>query len=146
MSPHHILIDLSARSKSAALAGMVSGLAQALPDVDTGRLLTALEAREAIVTTGIGRGVAVPHTDLDSISEPILAVGVFPEGLEFDSLDGEPTHVVFMLLGTPHAPGRHLNLLARIAKLSKTEGFVDEMRAAQTPQGILQAISRRDTP
>ena len=146
LDPSGVRVGLTADSKQATLDHVVGLAIDAGLAGDADRLRTAVMQREAIVTTGIGRGVAVPHADLPEIEKPRLALGVFPEGVEFDSLDEEPVHLVFLLLGTPRTPGLHMKILARIARLSKDGELVDELRQATSPEDALsrlQAIEDR---
>jgi len=106
------------------------------------RLLEAIQHREDVVTTGIGNGVAIPHADLPEIEVPLLALGVFPEGVDFEALDEEPAYVVFLLIGTPRTPGLHMKILARIARLSKDEEFCSGLRAARSAQEVLDVLAR----
>lgn len=108
---------------------------------DRARLMEAVLAREAIVTTGIGGGIAIPHADLPEIDEPRLALGIFPDGVDFDALDEEPVHLVFLLLGTPRTPGLHMKILARIARLSKHPGFREELCACRDGEGATARLS-----
>jgi mannitol/fructose-specific phosphotransferase system IIA component (Ntr-type) len=112
---------------------------------DRERLLLALRQRENVVSTGIGNGVAIPHADLPEIETPRLALGLFPDGVDFHALDEEPVHEIFLLLGTPRTPGLHMKILARIARLSKDAEFADLRRAAtvEVALDILERIEDR---
>jgi mannitol/fructose-specific phosphotransferase system IIA component (Ntr-type) len=103
---------------------------------DAGSLRKALEHRENIVTTGIGRGIAIPHADLPEITEPRLLLGLFPEGVDFDSLDEEPVTTVFLLLGTPRTPGVHMKILARIARLAKDDELPELCKCADSGEAL----------
>jgi mannitol/fructose-specific phosphotransferase system IIA component (Ntr-type) len=105
-------------------------------------LMTALKQREDVVSTGIGNSVAIPHADLPGIQEPRLAVGVFPDGVDFDALDEEPVYIVFLLLGTPRTPGLHMKILARIARLSKDAEFASGLRRATGADDVLNTLRR----
>lgn len=107
---------------------------------DRKALMEALKHREEVVSTGIGNRVAIPHADLPEIEKPRLALGVFPKGVDFDSLDEEPVQVVFLLLGTPRTPGLHMKILARIARLSKDDDFTSGLCAAGDADGVLSRL------
>ena len=107
---------------------------------DRKALMKALKQREEVVSTGIGNSVAIPHADLPEIEKPRLALGVFPQGVDFDSLDEEPVQVVFLLLGTPRTPGLHMKILARIARLSKDEDFASGLSQAGGADGVLARL------
>ena len=136
IAPNAVHPGLRAETKEKSL-DLLAELAQAGGLVtDGGELRKALEHRENIVTTGIGRGIAIPHADLPEITEPRLMVGLFPEGVDFDSLDEEPVTTVFLLLGTPRTPGVHMKILARIARLAKDEELPDLCRCAKPDEAL----------
>ena len=128
-----VAVQLPSTDKRGALQTMVDLVCeQGL--VQDGRLfMQALLRREDIVSTGVGNGLAMPHADVPDLSSPRLALGVFPKGVDFESLDEEPVYVVFLLMGTPKTPGLHMKLLARIARMSKDPDFVRNLRSAKKP-------------
>ena len=107
---------------------------------DRDQLLAALRRREEVVSTGIGNRIAIPHADLPEIQSPCLALGIFPEGVDFDSLDEESVYVVFLLLGTPKTPGLHMKILARIARLSKNVEFASGLVSAGQAENVLARL------
>ncbi len=107
---------------------------------DRARLMEALRQREEVVSTGVGNGVAIPHADLAEIESPRLALGIFPDGVDFDALDEEPVYIAFVLLGTPRTPGLHMKILARIARLSKDPEFSPGLRNAKSPDEVLAVL------
>jgi mannitol/fructose-specific phosphotransferase system IIA component (Ntr-type) len=135
-----VKVSLAATDKDSALNLMVDLVVERELVQDRKRLLEALRQREEVVSTGIGNGIAIPHADLPEIGSPCLAIGVFPDGVDFDSLDEEPVHLVFLLLGTPRTPGLHMKILARIARLSKDSGFGAGLRRAQQPSELLEVL------
>ena len=132
---------LQGANKQEALSLLVDFVVKRELAHDAPRLLTALRQREDVVSTGIGNGVAIPHADLPEIETPRLALGIFPEGVEFQAIDEEPVSVVFLLLGTPRTPGLHMKILARIARLSKDPVFA-ELRGAGTPEEAIAVLER----
>jgi mannitol/fructose-specific phosphotransferase system IIA component (Ntr-type) len=141
IDPACVGVGLPSEDKDGALRTLVGlvvghGLAQ-----DSERLLVALKQREEVVSTGIGNNVAIPHADLPEIEIPRLALGIFPDGVDFDAVDAEPVHIVFLLLGTPRTPGLHMRILARIARLSKDAEF-SRLRHAERPEDALSTLAR----
>jgi len=104
-------------------------------------VLAALLAREKILSTGIGHGIAIPHAISASIPEPQVIVGVSPEGADYDSMDGEPVHVFFVLLSPPDRAGHHTRLLARIARLGRDPAFVEGLRSCDDGRTVIEAIA-----
>ena len=123
---------------------MVDILAQAGRISNRATALKAVHEREAQATTGIGRGVAVPHGKHESIPELVAALGTSSDGIEFDSLDGEPVHIVFLLLASVNEPGRHLRALAEITRLVGTPGFCRKVVAANTRADLLAALDSEE--
>jgi mannitol/fructose-specific phosphotransferase system IIA component (Ntr-type) len=123
---------------------MVDILVQAGHITDRAPALKAIQEREAQATTGIGRGIAVPHGKHESIRELIAALGTSSGGIEFDSLDGEPVHMVFLLLANVNEPGRHMQALAEITRLVGTPGFCRKVVEANTRADLLAALDSEE--
>lgn len=136
-----VATGLRGKDKEEALSLLVEFVVGRKLAHDASRLLTALRQREDIVSTGIGNGVAIPHADLPEIDSPRLALGIFPEGVEFQAIDEDPVTVVFLLLGTPRTPGLHMKILARIARLSKDPVFA-ELSGARSPEDAVAVLER----
>jgi len=123
---------------------MVDILVQAGHITDRATALKAIQEREAQATTGIGRGVAVPHGKHESIPRLIAALGTSSSGIEFDSLDGEPVHMVFLLLASVSEAGRHLQALAEVSRLVAIPGFCRQVVAANTRADVLAALDSEE--
>jgi mannitol/fructose-specific phosphotransferase system IIA component (Ntr-type) len=136
-----IAVGLESRTKIEALRVMIDLVQHRIPAEVRGRLLEAILHRENVVSTGIGNHVAIPHADLPEIEAPRLALGIFPEGIDFESVDEEPVTLVFLLLGTPRTPGMHMKILARIARLSKDPEFED-LETAGSGEEARRILSR----
>jgi len=106
--------------------------------------LARLLEREKVVSTGIGNGVAIPHAKSANVRSIVISMARVTGGMNFESLDGQPVYIVFLLLGPQEAAGMHVKLLARIARLVKAPGFLDRLRAADTAEGIYQAVREED--
>ncbi len=104
------------------------------------RVLEALLAREKVLSTGIGQGIAVPHAICEVIPSPQLIIGLAPEGVEYHSMDEAPVNVFFVLLSPPDRAGHHIRLLARIARLARHPEFVDALRSCGSGDEVLRHI------
>ena len=100
--------------------------------------------REALGSTGIGQGVAIPHGKCEYVKELIGAFGVSKKGIAFDSLDGEPAYIFFLLLAPIESSGPHLKALARISKLLKDKYFRDSLKSAENEKAVLRIIKEED--
>lgn len=111
-----------------------------------------LIAREKLMSTGIGNGIAVPHAFLPGMEKSILAIGFIPEGMEFKALDNKPVHTVFLLLGAPASQSAHLRILARLSRLIASTDFMEKLHSLNAPEAVVQMIvaeeerSRLDRP
>jgi fructose-specific phosphotransferase system IIA component len=108
------------------------------------KLIEALLARESLGSTAIGQGIAIPHAKLDCVEKLIAAFGLSKKGVDFDSLDGEPAYIFFLLVAPQDSAGPHLKALARISRLLKDKYFRDSLRAALDEKSIIKIISQED--
>ena len=100
--------------------------------------------RENVMSTGIGHGIAIPHARLAAASQLKLALVRYPSGIEFEALDGKPVYAAFGVVGPPEGTGQHVKLLARIARLVKETGALDEVLGAPDVSSVLAILARRD--
>jgi PTS system nitrogen regulatory IIA component len=108
------------------------------------KLIDALMGREALGSTAIGQGIAIPHAKCDCVTSLIAAFGLSKKGVDFDSLDGEPAYIFFLLVAPQDSAGPHLKALARISRLLKDKYFRDSLRACADDKSIIKIISTED--
>src|SRR5438552_18379542 len=111
LAPDCIIAALQARTKPAVLTEMSAHLAKVVPGVDAAALNRVLEEREQLASTAIGDGIAIPHGKLDSVGRLVGSLGRAVEGIEFESIDGKPTNLVFTLVAPASATGVHRKAL-----------------------------------
>jgi len=136
-----IIEDMQAETKLDVLREFSRLLHDAGKVNDREGLTKVLVARETLGSTGIGDGVAIPHGKLGNINELVLAFGRSRKGVDFDSLDGEPAHLFFLLLAPEDAPGDHLKALARVSRLMKNRELRETLMGAGSAGEIRQAIA-----
>ena len=141
---HNITPQLKARDKKAVLEELAELVSQNDPSIDKGTLVRVLVERERLGSTGIGDGVAIPHGKLNCVSEPVISFGRSMEGLDFDSMDGQPTHLFFLLIAPENSSGIHLQALAKIAKILKSSSFRERLMTSNTKDEIYEEIIRTD--
>ena len=130
--------------------GVIREMVQALVDagkVDASEfesIVKAILKREELGSTGIGRGVAVPHTKHPSVDRLVGTVAVSREGVDFDSLDGEKVHLFFLLISPPDRPGDHLRALENISRQLRDDTFCRFLKQAKTPDDIEQLLDEAD--
>ena len=101
-------------------------------------------AREALGSTGIGQGIGIPHGKTASVKSLVAAFGLSKKGIDFESLDGEPAYIFFLLLAPEESAGPHLKALARISRLLKDKYVRDMLRQAETEKDIIRIITDED--
>lgn len=144
LRPELILQELASSTKSEVLAEMASVLAKHQTGVDPAVLRKVLEERELLASTAIGDGIAIPHGKLDSVPQLVGALGRSPAGLEFESIDGKPTHLVFMLVAPSSSTGIHLKALARLSRLFRDAMFRQRLLEAPDAAAMYQVIADED--
>lgn len=141
-----ILVDLQATTKEAAIREIVGSLATAgrLDPADTDGVARAILNREELGSTGIGQGVAVPHTRHPKADRLIGTVAISRKGVDFAALDGEPVDIFFLLVSPPNQPGDHLRALENISRHLKDDKFVSFLRQAKTYEQVVATLDEAD--
>lgn len=141
-----IRASVSASDKPAVIRELVEGLAAsgAINAADQEGIIAAILKREELGSTGIGRGVAVPHTKHPSATKLVGTVGVSHEGVDFNSLDGDKVHLFFLLVSPPDRPADHLRALENISRQLRDDTFCRFLKQAQTVQDIRQLLDEAD--
>jgi len=146
LSTRAIVTDIKSTKKEEVIKELTDALINA-SDIDKrhrNRLIEALMAREALGSTAIGQGVAIPHAKCDCVDKLVAAFGISRRGVDFDSLDGEPAHIFFLLVAPQDSAGPHLKALARISRLLKDKYFRDSLRNCQDDKSVIDIISQED--
>lgn len=146
VSPKAMIAAMKATDKESAIAELVDALvaAKEIQGEDREDILRAIRRREELGSTGIGKGVAVPHTKHSSVDKLIGTVGVSVDGLEFESLDGEPVQLFFLLISPPDRPGDHLRALENISRQLRDDSFCRFLKQAKTAEDIMQLLEEAD--
>jgi len=144
LSPEAVVPDLKAQSKADVLRELSESLSHAQPSLKPERLVEVLKDREKLGSTGIGDGVAIPHGKLTGINQLVASFGVSKGGVDFDAIDGRPTHLFFALVAPENSAGVHLKALARISRLFKNPRFRQAILEAGTAQDIYRLIAEED--
>lgn len=139
-----IKAPLESESKEEVLEEMVEILARVDKISERDAALKAIYERESKQTTGIGRGLAVPHGKHPSITRLVGAVGISREGIDYDSVDGQPVHVLFLLLARPDNPGPHVAALAEIARIFSMPTLRRKLFDAGDAAAVMEIIRSAD--
>jgi PTS system nitrogen regulatory IIA component len=139
-----VVASLAARSTSGVLEELATRIAKQHPEIDHARLVQALEDRERLNSTALGEGVAIPHGKLPTVTQVVAAFGRSIPGVDFQSLDGKPTHLFFLLVAPDGSAGAHLRALARISRLLKDAGFRERLMQAPDAATLFAIIRDED--
>jgi PTS system fructose-specific IIA component/PTS system nitrogen regulatory IIA component len=144
--PEAVLPDIKVDSKDSAVRAMVESLkntSSIRPDEDES-IVAAILKREELGSTGIGNGVAVPHTKHPSVDRLIATVALVKEGVDFASLDGESVYILFLLVSPPDRPGDHLRGLENISRHLRNENFCNFLKQAKSKDEIIELLKEAD--
>lgn len=144
LRPDLVLTDLAAPDMPSTIQIIAHRLAEAGAGGSEDEARKRLRAREEAHTTVMGHGLAIPHTTLPGLTDPILLLAVAPEPVPFGPPESEPVQVFFTILSPPHRQGEHIKLLARICRLTRHDDFVDDLVASSTKDEALAVIRRVD--
>ena len=135
LAPQAVIAELQGRSKREVLRELV----EVLP-VNSEQALRALWERERLGSTAIGQGVAIPHARLQGLNRPLASFGRSQQGVDFESMDGQPVHLIF-LIGTPlKEVNRYLKLLAGLSRLLRQAEVREALMSAQKPSEVREAL------
>jgi PTS system nitrogen regulatory IIA component len=139
-----IIPELSSNNKDGALRELVRVLAQVERQVDEDRMMEILLERESLGSTGIGEGVAIPHGKSKDVKKLLASFGRSLPGLDFQSMDGKPAHLFFLLVAPENSAGIHLKALARISRLMKNQVFRKALMEVSSAEEIYALFSEED--
>ena len=141
-----IVPELKAKTRDEAISELVEALATAgaVAKKNVPAIIKAVLNRESQATTGIGKGVALPHAKLKSIKKPVGTIGRASQGLDFSALDSKPVYSVILLLSGPDSPDEHLQAMETIFKHVQRDMFRKFLRQSQTAEAIAELIEEAD--
>ncbi len=141
-----IKAELVATEKEGVIRELIQSLISSgqLAADEADAIAQAILKREELGSTGIGRGIAVPHTKHPSVDHPVGTVGISSVGVDFQSLDGEPVQLFFMLISPPDRPSDHLRALENISKQLQDETFCRFLKQSKTPADVQQILEEAD--
>jgi nitrogen PTS system EIIA component len=141
-----IRTNIEVDDKEQVIRAMATALLEAgkIPEDQHESIVEAVLKREELGSTGIGRGVAVPHTKHPSVSELVGTVAVSEDGVDFDSLDGEKVHLLFLLVSPPDRPGDHLRALENISRQLRDDTFCRFLKQSKSANDVWQLLEEAD--
>ena len=146
LCPEAVCADLKSETKEQVIAELVNLLisSEAVEKKYKNKIIEVLLAREALGSTAIGQGIAIPHGKCECAKELVACLGISKQGINFDSLDGEPVYIFFLILAPVDSAGPHLKALARISRLLKDKYIRDGLKSVKDEKMILKIIQQED--
>jgi PTS system nitrogen regulatory IIA component len=145
LTPESVIPELAAQTKPQILRELAACLAAGRPGLDVDELTAVLTERERLGSTAIGDGIAIPHGKIRGVNQIIGVFGRKPKGVDFDPLDGNPTHLFFLLVAPEDSASLHLKALARVSRLFKDNSFREHLLSAKDATEIYRLILEEDS-
>lgn len=140
----YVVEGLKSKSKKEVLAELSDVFLRDDMGIDRDSVVEVLMEREKLGSTGIGDGIAIPHGKLKGLEDLVVSFGRSRGGVEFDSLDGGPVHIFFLLMAPENSAGQHLKALAKISRMLKDTSFRESLIKAESAEEIYQLIVEKD--
>lgn len=144
ISPERIKVPLESREKDDLLRELVEVVIRSDQVDEPDDVLRAVREREAVLSTGIGHGVAIPHGKSPAMPDLRMAAGITDDPVDFDALDGQPVRLFFLLVGPESAAGPHIKALSRISRLVRREDVRQKLLAARDAEEFYQALKEAE--
>lgn len=143
--PDCVVPSLAASGKEAVIRELAMTLARSIPAVSAERLFSVLYEREKVGSTGMEKGVAIPHARLSELPTLVACFGVSRPGIAFDARDGRPSHFFFALVAPENSAGLHLKALSKISRLFRSDALKDRILVAESAAEIYKLINAEDS-
>ncbi len=140
----YIIEDLKAKTKRAVLAELSDIFTRFHSGIQNEAMVEVLLDREKLGSTGIGDGIAIPHGKLKGLDSLVISFGRSREGIDFDSIDGKPVHIFFLLMAPESSTGQHLKALAKISRMLKDPEFRNGLMSAKNAEELYRKIADKD--
>ena len=144
LDPSSICLDLKSSTKKEEISELCQALYSSGKIKDVELVLNAMMEREKLGSTGIGQGVAIPHGKSEAAPTLVGAIGISRKGVEFESLDGEPVHLIFLLVSPTDSSGQHLKALSCVSRLLKDKIFRQAVKEAKKVEDVEKIIREED--
>ncbi len=144
LSTDVIAVNLETTDKEDAIKKVIDLGAKSNKILDKEKVSGTIFEREKLVSTGVGKGFAIPHGKTDSIKDVVAAFAITKEPIDFDSIDGEPVRFIFLLIGKENLLNTHIKLLSRISRLMNKDEFREKLLEAATPEEVLEIFKEEE--
>lgn len=144
LQPEYIKIPLKRNSKPDVIKELVAILSDHQAIGNPEKIIQAVFDREEIMTTGVGNGVAIPHCKHKDSRNFAIALGIHPQGMDFQSIDHKPAYIIFLLVGPEDQPGTHIKLLSRISRIISKDEVRERVLACKTATKLFNLLSEEE--
>jgi len=144
LKPEFIISDLKGESKEEIINELINLFKNDPRVEDIDKVRSAVLEREKVMSTGVGKGFAIPHGKTNAVNEIVGAFGIIKEGIEYESLDGNPVNLVFLLVGKDNLISTHIKLLSRISRLMNKDDFRHRLTEASNADEIVKLFSEEE--
>ena len=144
LTSNSIVTDLLVKDKSELLNVMIDLAVQTGRVKNRDEVKSEILQRESIMSTGIGKEIALPHAKSNAITDTVAALAILKNPVDYGSLDGDPVSIVFLLVGLENNVGIHLRLLSKISRLLSKDDFRDELKSCKTVDQVIQLFNNND--
>jgi fructose-specific phosphotransferase system IIA component len=132
-----VRVPIESTAKEETISELIDVLVKAGKVKDRAKIMEAVLKRENLGSTGLENGIAVPHAKTEEVSELMLAIGISFKGVDFNAVDGKPSKVFFLMLASPDKSGPHIEALAEIARITRSEAFCRLLKAASSAKEVV---------
>lgn len=139
-----VRVKLKGRSKDEIINEMIAIVNHSSKITDIEKVREAIFEREKIMSTGVGNGFAIPHGKSDAVLDIVAAFAITEEPIDYESLDEQPVHLIFLLIGKDSMVGPHIKLLSRISRLMNKEDFRKKLLDAKTPKEVIDIFKTEE--
>jgi PTS system nitrogen regulatory IIA component len=144
MKENYVINELKSKTKKEVLTELSEVFSKGGFSVNRDEMVEVLLEREKLGSTGIGEGIAIPHGKLPGLNTMIVALGRSKSGIDFESLDGNPVHIFFLLMAPEDSAGHHLKALAKISRMLKDKIFKNDLLEADSAEHMYAAVVEKD--
>ncbi|MCI0449007.1 MAG: PTS sugar transporter subunit IIA [Chlorobi bacterium] len=144
LSTDVIAVNMGVADKDDSIKKIINLAANSKKILDLDKVSQTIFEREKLVSTGVGKGFAIPHSKTDAISDIVAAFAITKEPIDFDSIDGEPVRFIFLLVGKENLLNTHIKLLSRISRLMNKDEFRDKLLEAKSSEEVLNFFKEEE--
>ncbi|HEU4339625.1 MAG TPA: CNNM domain-containing protein [Planctomycetota bacterium] len=142
--PEAVALNLEPSPKAQVIRALVERIARKRPEISVDAVVSGILKRESLASTGLGNGIAIPHGRVEGIARPVAAIGRSEKGIDFQSLDGNPAHLLFLILTPVHDEGVHVHILGKISRLLASDYLRERLIHASTPEEAMEVLKVAD--